>query len=238
MWSLVQYRQIGRDVERDWVERGAARRQKQQQQVDGHGRPSSTVQLSHPPSPPQDTDPEQQPGEEASDGKEKEELRENNDKHTVKPTGPNDPIDPHNWPLRKRVRTLLILSLLVFTQAWAGACDSLANTKASNYYHVSPVAQNLTTAMYLFGIGSGCLFVGPLSQTFGRNPVYLGFTIAYLFFIMGTALSRTFAAQMCGFVVQQHGEVGLGQEEQGNEKGEAGDDECDPVHPPPVEVLA
>jgi DHA1 family multidrug resistance protein-like MFS transporter len=208
MWSLVQYRQIGRDVEREWARRDTASRH---QQVDGERRTISTLQRSN--LPPQDADPEQQPAKESSDGKEKEsnEKKEQDDKHTIKPTGPNDPIDPHNWPLSKRIRALLVLSLLVFTQAWAGACDSLANTKASEYYHVSPVAQNLTTAMYLFGIGSGCLFVGPLSQTFGRNPVYLGFTLVYLFFILGTALSRTFGAQIvCRFFAGLASSAALG----------------------------
>lgn len=50
--------------------------------------------------------------------------------------------------------------------------------------------------MYLFGIGSGCLFVGPLSQTLGRNPVYLGASGVYLLFVLGTALSRNYAAQI------------------------------------------
>ncbi|KAF3033610.1 hypothetical protein E8E12_001161 [Didymella heteroderae] len=108
----------------------------------------------------------------------------------------NDPIDPHNWPLLKRARTMLILSMLVFTQAWAGACDSLGNSKASTEYHVSPVAEDLATAMYLFGIGSGCLFVGPLSQALGRNPVYLGFTLVYLCFILGTSLAKNYASQV------------------------------------------
>jgi len=56
--------------------------------------------------------------------------------------------------------------------------------------------------MYLFGTGSGCLFVGPLSETVGRNPVYLGFSFAYLLFVLGTALSGSFVSQIvCRFFV-------------------------------------
>ncbi|KAF3011150.1 hypothetical protein E8E13_011480 [Curvularia kusanoi] len=132
-------------------------------------------------------------------------------KRIVEVTGADDPIDPHNWPLHKRARTVLILSLLIFTQAWAGACDSIANTKASKQYHVSPVAQNLSTAVYLFGIGCGCLFVGPLSQTFGRNPAYLGFTLVYLPFILGTALSRNYGTQIvCRFFAGLASSAALG----------------------------
>lgn len=129
----------------------------------------------------------------------------------VKLNGDDDSIDPRNWSLLKRARTIGILCMLVFTQAWAGACDSLNNSKASKQYHVSPVAEDLSTAMYLFGIGSGCLFVGPLSQTLGRNPVYLGFTLAYLFFILGTALSKDYASQVvCRYLAGLASSAALG----------------------------
>jgi MFS family permease len=87
----------------------------------------------------------------------------------------------------------------------------LDNKKASMQYHVSPVAGNISTAIYLFGIGSGCLFVGPLSQTLGRNPVYLGFTLAYLFFILGTALSKNYASQIvCRYLAGLASSAALG----------------------------
>lgn len=184
MWSLVQYRQIGKDVERGWVQR-----EQRTRYADGQPRtsqsPQSVSASSH------DIESVQKTGDD-----ELIDMKMEDGKRIVEVTGADDPIDPHNWPLHKRARTVLILSLLIFTQAWAGACDSIANTKASKQYHVSPVAQNLSTAMYLFGIGCGCLFVGPLSQTFGRNPAYLGFTLAYLPFILGTALSRNYGTQI------------------------------------------
>jgi DHA1 family multidrug resistance protein-like MFS transporter len=125
---------------------------------------------------------------------------EHADPFSVECTSDNDPINPQNWPLTLRAKTMAILCLLVFVQAWAGSSDSLANMKASKQYHVSPVAEDLTTAMYLFGIGTGCLFVGPLSMSFGRNPVYLSFSFGYLCFLLGTALSNNFATQIvCRF---------------------------------------
>ncbi|KAF2672218.1 MFS general substrate transporter [Microthyrium microscopicum] len=108
----------------------------------------------------------------------------------VETTGDDDDFDPRNWPLTSRAKNIIILGLLIFTQAWAGAADSIANTKASQEFHVGKVTQNLSTALYLFGIGSGCLFVGPLSETLGRNPTYLISTFFYLFFVLGTALTK------------------------------------------------
>jgi DHA1 family multidrug resistance protein-like MFS transporter len=115
---------------------------------------------------------------------------------------PSDPLDPRNWPLMRRVTTLGILGLLVFTQAWAGSSEALAHDKAKAQYDVSTVAMNLSTAAYLFGIGSGSLLMGPLSETGGRNPVYLIFSFACLFFELGAALSHTFVSQIvCRYFV-------------------------------------
>ncbi|KAJ9501607.1 hypothetical protein H2202_002569 [Exophiala xenobiotica] len=114
--------------------------------------------------------------------------------------GHDDPLDPHNWSLRSRSANIAVLALLIFTQGWASAADSQANTAIAQALHVSKVAENLSQALYLFGIGCGCLFVGPLSETLGRNPTYLVSTFIYLFFVLGSALTRTFAGQLfCRF---------------------------------------
>ncbi|KAF3159386.1 hypothetical protein TWF788_003795 [Orbilia oligospora] len=114
----------------------------------------------------------------------------------------DDPITPKNWPLLSRSKNIAILALLIAVQAWAGAAESMANTSASQEFGVSKEAETLSTAMYLFGIGSGCLFVGPLSETVGRNPVYLTSTFCFLFFVLGTALTKSFGGQIvCRYFV-------------------------------------
>lgn len=205
MWSIVQYKQVGRDVKREQQDRMSRQRLRSDGEWDRNIlRGSQRIDT-----PLRDDDPEQQAPRQA------EQLGieglANEKKIIVKLNGDDDSIDPRNWSLLKRARTIGILCMLVFTQAWAGACDSLNNSKASKQYHVSPVAEDLSTAMYLFGIGSGCLFVGPPSQTLGRNPVYLGFTLAYLFFILGTALSKDYASQVvCRYLAGLASSAALG----------------------------
>lgn len=205
MWSFVQYKQIGESVEREWKRKSTNRSfvsgGRSGRGVSGGSQQSNTTLL--------EANSEQYDIEQSEPKQEKK--RDEDGKIIVELEGDNDPIDPHNWPLLKRTRAMVILSMLVFTQAWAGACDSLGNGKASARYNVSPVAEDAATAMYLFGIGSGCLFVGPLSQTLGRNPVYLGGTLAYLFFILGTALSKNFASQIiCRYLAGLASSAALG----------------------------
>ncbi|KAL6689835.1 MFS general substrate transporter [Trichoderma pleuroticola] len=116
--------------------------------------------------------------------------------------GPEDSLNPQNWPLISRCKNLLILAFLIFTQGWAGASQSMENSVASSTFHVSQTTENLDTAMYLFGVGMGAPFAGPLSETVGRNPVYLLATFCYLFFVLGSAKATTFGGRItCRYFV-------------------------------------
>jgi len=234
MWSLVQYRQIRKDVEQEW-ERQKRRTSSEDEEARGESelqRPISGVASASstpPPTTPSDSarEPEPEPDlEKASQSPQKltaprrpSQAHDDEKKydaslrrHTSEPNyqhhddsgnivvgkeGHDDTLDPHNWSLRSRSANIAVLSLLIFTQGWASAADSQANTAISQALHVSKVAENLSQALYLFGIGCGCLFVGPLSETLGRNPTYLVSTFIYLFFVLGSALTKTFAGQLC-----------------------------------------
>jgi MFS family permease len=67
---------------------------------------------------------------------------------------------------------------------------------SSDEFHVSKVAENLSTAVFLFGVGTGALFAGPISETVGRNPTYLVATAFYLCFVLGSAMTPTFGGQV------------------------------------------
>ncbi|OJJ48010.1 hypothetical protein ASPZODRAFT_15457 [Penicilliopsis zonata CBS 506.65] len=114
----------------------------------------------------------------------------------------NPSLNPRNWSLLCRSKNIAILVFLVFTQGWAGAAESLVQAQANREFGVSNVAGNLSTAMYLFGIASGSLFAGPISESVGRNPTYLCATFIYLLFVLGSGLTPTFAGQIaCRYFV-------------------------------------
>ncbi|KAK3312627.1 major facilitator superfamily domain-containing protein [Apodospora peruviana] len=189
MWSVVQYRRLGKLVKHD-LQHGSSKSKTGYADVEKDG-PQEELQAN------------QDDGDQAG-GKEEEKSgpKDTDDKIYVKTLGDQDPLDPRNWPLLDRSKNIAILSFLIFSQGWAGAAESMANTKASQQFGVSKVAENLSTAMYLFGIGSGALFAGPVSETVGRNPTYLVATFCYLFFVLGCALTPTFGGQVvCRYFV-------------------------------------
>ncbi|CAM1510938.1 Fc.00g084510.m01.CDS01 [Cosmosporella sp. VM-42] len=183
MWSVVQRRQI---------------RQQVQHELSQGKRDVKTVTKNEAP---ENAAPERERSpsslERQDDAEKAADLPDSQDaRFVVKSSGDEDPLDPRNWPLTSRCKNIAILSVLIFVQAWAGAAESMANTAASQEFHVSSVNENLSTAMYLFGVGTGALFVGSLSETVGRNPTYLVSTFCYLCFVLGCALTPTFGGQV------------------------------------------
>ncbi|KIY03333.1 uncharacterized protein Z520_00024 [Fonsecaea multimorphosa CBS 102226] len=205
MWSLVQYRRIRKQVEREWQEKVQEQDHTQKTSVFRDVEASSERGIL-----------KRDNGiiEEDSSGERTESeggSPSGNDKIVVDLAGDNDPIDPHNWPLSSRCKNIAVLCLLIFSQGWASAADSMANSRISQDYGVSKVTANLSQALYLLGIGSGCLFCGPLSETIGRNPTYLGATVCYLCFVLGTALTSNLGGRIvCRYFVGVFASATLG----------------------------
>ncbi|KAM0426498.1 hypothetical protein ACHAPT_008189 [Fusarium lateritium] len=182
MWSYVQRRQIANRVKADLrqdttnLERGRQREIK-----------PATEKFSN--------------GERSTD--ESGQERQGHDNTIlIRSEGDDDPLNPLNWPVLARAKNMAILCFLVFTQAWAGAAESMGNSAISKDFGVSKVAENLATAVYLFGVGTGALFAGPISESVGRNPTYLVATFCYLCFVLGSALTPTFGGQVaCRYFV-------------------------------------
>lgn len=206
MWSLIQHRQIRAHVQRELAQTPKSTdgpsakspsdlEDARQESVSPSGRSRSNGAII---------------GVQSSDV-EQPSSSAKGQQHILVKSEPGDPLNPQNWPLSSRCKNIAILSILIFVQGWAGASESMANSVASSKFHVSRTAENLDTAMYLFGIGTGAPFTGPLSETVGRNPMYLGATFCYLFFVFGSAMATTFGGRItCRYFVGLFSSATLG----------------------------
>ncbi|KAH8201366.1 hypothetical protein TruAng_004449 [Truncatella angustata] len=110
--------------------------------------------------------------------------------------GPNDPANPRNWTVAKRVCCTLQISLIAGAVGVASGIDATILPQAAEDLGVSDVAESLATGMYLIGQGMGSLIAGPFSETFGRNYVYAGSVFVYMVWIMASGLAPNFGAQI------------------------------------------
>ncbi|CAK3963414.1 MFS general substrate transporter [Lecanosticta acicola] len=107
-----------------------------------------------------------------------------------------DGTDPRRWQRIRRIRATVIVWLLVFSQGWVSTSTSKITKSAAHEFHVLTTMQMLATALFMIGLGLGALVAGPVSETIGRNPVYLSSTLLLLSFCLGTALSPNIGAEI------------------------------------------
>lgn len=85
----------------------------------------------------------------------------------------NDPLNPHNWSYGRRIFCTMLIALIGLIVGFASSIDSSALPQASKAFGVGEVTESLATGIFLIGFGFGALFAGPISETVGRNPVYI-----------------------------------------------------------------
>lgn len=87
--------------------------------------------------------------------------------------GPNDQLKPRNWSATKRWAIFAVLWINVFAVDWASSCDSPVHKSIEKEFGASDEAEALSPSLYTFGLALGSVFAGPISETVGRNPIYV-----------------------------------------------------------------
>ncbi|RHZ44879.1 MFS transporter [Aspergillus thermomutatus] len=88
--------------------------------------------------------------------------------------GTDDPTNPKNWSKHKRWTHIVIISILAL---------------------ITNMAPTITLAitLYVLGLAIGPMLMSPLSEVYGRVPVYHTANIIFIAFVIGNALSRSVA---------------------------------------------
>lgn len=127
-----------------------------------------------------------------------------------------DPLNPQNKSLATRLSTTMTVACLAWIVGAAASIDVAVMPQASKEFGVSHVVESLATGMvsflyscskrmltgviliglFLVGFSLGAVFAGPLSETFGRNAVYISTLIVFMVFIMASGLSPNIGAQL------------------------------------------
>ncbi|RJE24008.1 Major Facilitator Superfamily [Aspergillus sclerotialis] len=96
--------------------------------------------------------------------------------------GEDDPLDPHNWFFSTRVLATAIVTSLNLVVIWASTIHAPALTTENKAYLGSMEVEGLFSTLYLLGLAFGGMFTGPISEVFGRNPVYIAILSLFMLF--------------------------------------------------------
>ena len=101
------------------------------------------------------------------------------------PTG--DRANPRNWPLWRKWSIVSVIMLVDLTVSWAASGFSPAIMKFEEDWGVSSEVATLGLSLFILGLALGPMTLAPLSEYFGRSPIYISSYGVFLLFLIGTA---------------------------------------------------
>lgn len=110
---------------------------------------------------------------------------------------PDDPRDPRNFALWRKWAIVASITLVDLTVSFGASGYSPATSKVVEYFGVSSEIGTLGLSLYILGLALGPMSLGPLSEYYGRTPLYILPYGTFLLFLVGTALVRNIA----GFLI-------------------------------------
>ncbi|KAB8252107.1 major facilitator superfamily domain-containing protein [Aspergillus flavus] len=114
-------------------------------------------------------------------------------------TGPDDPDNPKNWPTKKKWGAVLIVSCFTFISPVMSSMVAPALQTMKTDFHIEDeVTSQLMLSVFVLAYAFGPLFLGPLSEIYGRVIVLQLANLFFLIFNIACGVSRT-AAQMIVF---------------------------------------
>ncbi|KAI1337252.1 major facilitator superfamily domain-containing protein [Xylariaceae sp. FL0016] len=109
--------------------------------------------------------------------------------------GPNDPENPYNWPSWRKwtncglISTMTLLTPLASSMFAPGVPQVMAEFGSDSLEIASFVV-----SVYVLGFAAGPMLFAPLSEIYGRIPIYHISTIGFVAFTVGCALSPSLNA--------------------------------------------
>ncbi|KAJ4372912.1 hypothetical protein N0V83_003203 [Neocucurbitaria cava] len=108
--------------------------------------------------------------------------------------GPNDPDNPHNWPMSQRIYHAVTPALFGFAVTFGTSVYTPALADIMHDFQISRTIALLGLAIYTLGIGVGPMITAPLSEGHGRKLVYLISSPIFMLFTLGAGFSTSFAS--------------------------------------------
>ena len=106
--------------------------------------------------------------------------------------------NPLNWPAGKKVFVTGMICLLTFSVYIGSAIYSAGLLGIEDRFEVSQVAATLGVTLFVAAYGLGPMIWAPLSEIpqIGRNPVYIGTLVAFVFFQFAIIYAKNFGMLM------------------------------------------
>lgn len=93
--------------------------------------------------------------------------------------GPDDPMNPKNMSTVKKWLVVVLLAFGALCVTSTSSVYTVTYNKMDAEFGNSRIVATLGLSLFVFGLGSSPMVLGPLSEFYGRRPIYI---LAYIFF--------------------------------------------------------
>lgn len=101
------------------------------------------------------------------------------DEYEVQFEGPDDPLLPYNWPIRKKAFQVFMYIVPNLMVAFMSSIYGPALPFVEEEFHLGVTPAALGISLFIFGFAVGPILWGPLSEVYGRKPPYIVGHIAF-----------------------------------------------------------
>ncbi|KAK4052982.1 hypothetical protein OIO90_004106 [Microbotryomycetes sp. JL221] len=113
----------------------------------------------------------------------------------------NDPENPQNWSNKRKWLLTIFCGLLTVVVTFASSAPSSATMGIAQDFGVGQVPAVLTTSMFLLGYCLGPILWAPLSELFGRRPIFILSFFGFALFQIPCALAPNLGGLItCRFI--------------------------------------
>ncbi|KAI2621531.1 MFS general substrate transporter [Hypomontagnella submonticulosa] len=116
---------------------------------------------------------------------------EEKDPNVVDWDGPTDLENPMNWPDSKKWLNISILSIMTLVTPLGSSMFAPGIPGIMMQFHeTSSTVATFLVSVYILGFAFGPLLIAPLSEIYGRRPLYIYGNILFVIFSVGAALAN------------------------------------------------
>lgn len=114
--------------------------------------------------------------------------------------GPNDPLNPWNWPIAKRYLHIFPAAYCAFVATLGSSIYTPSYSEMMQIYGISTTVAILPMSLYVLSLSFGPMLFAPLSERYGRQVIFLTtLPLATLFTICGSFTTSFAAFCLCRF---------------------------------------
>ena len=106
----------------------------------------------------------------------------------------SDPRNPYNWPVAKKVVITCCISASSLAAALSSSAYTGSTLQIEQHFHVSTEVVTLGLSLFVLGFAVGPILFAPLSELYGRQPVFVSTYGALALFNAGAAGAKNIQA--------------------------------------------